>query len=78
MFREHFFTFGASFTHKHVLVLPAIIPEVSVDPMKVVEDAVLEFTDKKDLFLGYMSSMLGGDQGGGVSNYCESQNIMLL
>ncbi|MED6276149.1 hypothetical protein CHARACLAT_000373, partial [Characodon lateralis] len=41
----------------------AIIPDVSVDPMKVVEDAVLEFTDKKELFLGYMSSMLGGDQG---------------
>lgn len=35
--------------------------------MKVVEDAVLEFTDKKDLFLGYMSSMLGGDQGGSIS-----------
>ncbi|XP_036006752.1 uncharacterized protein LOC105939031 [Fundulus heteroclitus] len=40
----------------------AVMPEVSVDPMKVVEEAVLEFTDKKDLFLGYMSSVLGGDQ----------------
>ncbi|KAM6968653.1 uncharacterized protein LKV04_017516 [Tautogolabrus adspersus] len=40
-----------------------IMPEVSVDPMKVVEDAVLEFTDKKDLFVSYMASMLVGDQG---------------
>lgn len=40
-----------------------IMPEVSIDPMKVVEDAVLEFSDKKDLFLAYMSSMLVGDQG---------------
>lgn len=39
------------------------MPEVSYDPMKVVEDALLEFTDKKDLFLAYMSSMLVGDQG---------------
>ncbi|XP_049917300.1 uncharacterized protein LOC126400552 isoform X3 [Epinephelus moara] len=40
-----------------------ILPEVSIDPMKVVEDAVLEFTDKKDLFVAYMSSMLVGEQG---------------
>ena len=40
-----------------------ILPEVSIDPMKVVEDAVLEFTDKKDLFVAYMSSMIVGDQG---------------
>lgn len=40
-----------------------IMPEVSVDPMKVVEDAVLEFSDKKDLFLAYISSMFVGDQG---------------
>lgn len=39
------------------------MPEVSVDPMKVVQDAVLEFTDKKDLFLAYMSSMLVGGPG---------------
>lgn len=39
------------------------MPEVPVDPMKVVEDAVLEFTDKKDLLVAYMSSMIGGDQG---------------
>lgn len=39
------------------------MPEVSLDPMKVVEEAVLEFTDKKDLFLAYMSSMIVGDQG---------------
>ncbi len=43
--------------------MSGIIPEVSIDPMKVVEDAVLEFSDKKDLFLAYMSSMLVGDQG---------------
>lgn len=43
--------------------ISGIMPEVSIDPMKVVEDAVLEFTDKKDLFLAYMSSMLVGDQG---------------
>lgn len=40
-----------------------MMPEISIDPMKVVEDAVLEFTDKKDLFLAYMSSMFVGDQG---------------
>lgn len=39
------------------------MPEVSIEPMKVIEDAVLEFTDKKDLFVAYMSSMLVGDQG---------------
>lgn len=43
--------------------ISGIMSEVSIDPMKVVEDAVLEFTDKKDLFLAYMSSMLVGDQG---------------
>lgn len=43
--------------------ISGIMPEVSLDPMKVVEDAVLEFTDKKDLFLAYMSSMIVGDQG---------------
>lgn len=36
---------------------------MSVDPMKVIEDAVLEFTDKKDLFLAYMSSMIVGGPG---------------
>ena len=50
------------------------MPEASVDPMKVVEDAVLEFTDKKDLFLGYMSSMVGGDQGRTVC-INESENV---
>lgn len=44
-------------------IISGIMPEVSIDPMKVVEDAVLEFTDKKDYFLAYMSSMLVGDQG---------------
>lgn len=39
------------------------MPEVSIDPMKAVEDAVLEFTDKKDSILAYISSMLAGDQG---------------
>lgn len=36
--------------------------------MKVVEDAVSELTDKKDLFLAYMSSMIVGDQGMAISN----------
>ena len=40
-----------------------ILPEVSVDPMKVIEDAVLEFSDKKEVFVAYMSSMLVRDQG---------------
>lgn len=43
--------------------IAGILPEVSVDPMKVIEDALLEFSDKKDLFLAYMSTMLIGDQG---------------
>lgn len=45
------------------LTISGILPEVPVDPMKVVQDAVLEFTDKKDLFLAYMSSMLVGGPG---------------
>lgn len=40
-----------------------IMPEVSIDPMKVVEDALLEASDKKDLFVAYMSSMLVADRG---------------
>ncbi|KAF7661276.1 hypothetical protein LDENG_00265520 [Lucifuga dentata] len=40
-----------------------ILPDVAIDPMKIVTDAVLEMTDKKDLFLGYISSMFIGDQG---------------
>lgn len=39
------------------------MPEVSIDPMKVVQDAVLEMSDKKDLFIAYMASMFVGDQG---------------
>lgn len=47
------------------------MPEVSIDPMKVVEDAVSELTDKKDLFLAYMSSMIVGDQGMAISIRCS-------
>lgn len=43
--------------------ISGMVPEMSIDPMKVVQDAILEFTDKKDLFLAYMSSMFVGDQG---------------
>lgn len=39
-----------------------ILPEVTV-PMQVVTDALVEMTGKKELFLGYMSSMITGDQG---------------
>lgn len=58
------------------LAISGILPEVSVDPMKVVQDAVLEFTDKKDLFLAYMSSMLVG--GPGEKNSIMKQLILLL
>lgn len=43
--------------------ISGMVSEMSIDPMKVVQDAILEFTDKKDLFLAYMSSMFVGDQG---------------
>eukprot|EP00066_Takifugu_rubripes_P028619 XP_011617885.1 PREDICTED: uncharacterized protein LOC101078822 [Takifugu rubripes] len=39
----------------------AIVPEVSIDPMKIIEEAVLEFTDKKELLMAYMSSMIVGE-----------------
>lgn len=66
-------------------LISGIMPEVSIDPMKVVEEAVLEFSDKKDLFVAYMSSMIVGDQGITIalckiiifiiSYYCKSNSI---
>lgn len=56
----------AAFIHRRVFWFSGIVPEVSIDPVKAVEDALLEFSDKKDLFLAYMSSMLVGDQGTAV------------
>lgn len=41
--------------------ISAIVPEVSMDPMKIIEEAVLEFTDKKELLMAYMSSMIVGE-----------------
>lgn len=38
------------------------MPEVSIDPMKIIEEAVLEFTDKKQLLMAYMSSMIIGEK----------------
>ena len=40
-----------------------ILPEVTVAPMQVVTDVLVEMTDKKELFVGYMASMITGDQG---------------
>lgn len=37
------------------------MPEVSIDPMKIIEEAVLEFTDKKELLMAYMSGMIVGE-----------------
>lgn len=51
------------FTHCVGVIFLGILHEVSIDTMKVVEDAASEFTDQKDSFLAYMSSMLVGDQG---------------
>lgn len=56
--------------------ISGIMPEVSVDPMKIVEDAVLEFSDKKDLFLAYMSSMIVGDQGMLFCISCKQKNFL--
>lgn len=53
--------------------ISGILPEVSVDPMKVIEDAVLEFTDKKDLFLAYMSSMIVGGPGKGNNKFFKKK-----
>lgn len=41
--------------------ISALVPDVSVDPMKIIEEAVLEFTDKKELLMAYMSSMIVGE-----------------
>lgn len=41
-------------------MISAIVPEIPIDPMKVIEEAVLEFTDKKELLMAYMSSMIVG------------------
>lgn len=38
------------------------MPEVSIDPMKIIEEAVLEFTDKKQLLMAYMASMIVGEK----------------
>lgn len=46
----------------HRINISAIIPEVSIDPMKIIEEAVLEFTDKKQLLMAYMSSMIVGEK----------------
>uniref|UniRef100_A0AAY4AQS5 Uncharacterized protein n=1 Tax=Denticeps clupeoides TaxID=299321 RepID=A0AAY4AQS5_9TELE len=39
------------------------IPEMSFDPMKVVTDAVEEITDKRNMFLAYLSTMLMQEKG---------------
>lgn len=44
-----------------VIDISAFVPEVSIDPMKIIEEAVLEFTDKKELLMAYMSSMVVGE-----------------
>lgn len=41
--------------------ISAFVPEVSIDPMRIIEEAVLEFTDKKELLMAYMSSMVLGE-----------------
>lgn len=45
----------------NLINISAIVPEVSIDPMKIIEEAVLEFTDKKELLMAYMSSMIVGE-----------------
>lgn len=44
-----------------IINISAFVPEVSIDPMKIIEEAVLEFTDKKELLMAYMSSMIVGE-----------------
>lgn len=44
-----------------VIDISAFVPEVSIDPMRIIEEAVLEFTDKKELLMAYMSSMVVGE-----------------
>lgn len=41
--------------------ISAFVPEVYIDPMRIIEEAVLEFTDKKELLMAYMSSMVVGE-----------------
>ena len=44
-----------------IINVSAFVPEVTIDPMKIIEEAVLEFTDKKELLMAYMSSMIVGE-----------------
>lgn len=44
-----------------VIDISAFVPEVSIDPMRIIEEAVFEFTDKKELLMAYMSSMVVGE-----------------
>lgn len=44
-----------------VIDISAFVPEVSIDPMRIIEEAMLEFTDKKELLMAYMSSMVVGE-----------------
>lgn len=41
--------------------ISGFVPELSIDPMKIIEEAVLKFTDKKELLMAYMSSMVVGE-----------------
>lgn len=40
-----------------------VILEISFDPMKVVSDAVEEITDRRNMFLSYLSGVLMQDKG---------------
>lgn len=40
-----------------------VILEISFDPMKVVSDAVEEITDRRNMFLSYLSDVLMQDKG---------------
>lgn len=44
-----------------IINVSAFVPEVTIDPIKIIEEAVLEFTDKKELLMAYMSSMIVGE-----------------
>lgn len=57
--------------------ISGVLPDVAFDPVKVVEDAMLQLTDKKDLLVAYVSTMIVGEQGTSF-NSCVLTDIQVL
>lgn len=55
------------------LIFPGGVSDINFDPMKVVTDTVEEFSDRRDMFLAYLSNILMEDKG----TYTGSENHMI-